>query len=59
MQWVLIALILAAALLVVAVIVVPILDIGYGPDPVPVDYPAAPGELGDLLEELQDSVAPR
>ncbi|GAA1343357.1 hypothetical protein GCM10009611_16850 [Arthrobacter roseus] len=59
MRWVLIALILAVALLVMAVILVPALDIGHGPDPVPVDYPAAPGELGDLLEELQDSVAPR
>ncbi|MHA7276773.1 serine/threonine-protein kinase [Arthrobacter sp. HLT1-21] len=57
-QWALIALILTVALLVMALMVVPNLNIGSGPTPVPVDYPATPGELGDLLQELQDSVAP-
>ncbi|MHA7155050.1 serine/threonine-protein kinase [Arthrobacter sp. TMN-50] len=59
MQWMLIALILAVALLVMTVLILPTLDIGDGPIPVPADYPAAPGELGDLLKELQDSVAPQ
>ncbi|MHA7278090.1 serine/threonine-protein kinase [Arthrobacter sp. Hz1] len=59
MQWALIALILAVALLVLTVLIVPAIDIGDGPSPVPVPYPAAPGELGDLLQELQDSVAPQ
>ncbi|MBG6192159.1 serine/threonine protein kinase [Arthrobacter sp. CAN_A212] len=57
-QWVLIALILAVALLAIAALLVLTINTGDGPTLVPVDYPATPGELGDLLQELQDSVAP-
>ena len=56
LRWALIALAAALMLLIAAVILVPALMSGAGSEPV--NYPPATGELGVLLEELQESVTP-
>ncbi|MBM7780579.1 serine/threonine-protein kinase [Arthrobacter tumbae] len=56
LRWALIALAAALTLLIAVVILVPVLM--SGTDSETVNYPPAPGELGVLLEELQESVTP-
>lgn len=56
LRWALIALAAVLALLIAAVILVPALMPGAGSETV--DYPPATGELGELLEDLQESVTP-
>ncbi len=53
-QW---ALLLVTVAIVVAAVVVLMLTLGTG-GVEPVDYPAVPGELGQNLEDLQESVRP-
>lgn len=56
LRWTLIALAVALTLLIAAVILVPVLLSGAGSETV--NYPPATGELGVLLEDLQESVTP-
>lgn len=56
LQWTFIALAAALAILIAGVILVPALMSGAGSETV--NYPPASGELGTLLEELQESTNP-
>lgn len=47
-----------AVLVLAAIAVVLILTLGPGADPTPAQYPSVPGQLGEHLEQLQESVEP-
>ncbi|GAB3534778.1 hypothetical protein GCM10027403_11340 [Arthrobacter tecti] len=56
LQWALIVLLAVLTLLTAAAFLVPALL--PGTDSQPIDYPPATGELGELLDDLQESVTP-